>query len=202
MKNFAVYMDGGRIVRCGTCSDDQLACQALPGEYVIECDSPNIDMQSYHVQSGAVVGYQPSPPADTTDFTWEWNGAARRWAPTPTLRKLKSNRWDSIKIDRDAAEFGGFTWAGSTFDSDVQSQSRIQGASQLATLAMLSSQTFNIDWTLADNSVQTLSGADMLAVGQAMGVHVMTVHGTGRYLRNLIEAATTIEQLEGIAWPA
>ena len=54
---------------------------------------------------------------------------------------------------------------------------------------------------LADNAVRALTGADMLAVGEAMGVHIMTVHGTGRALRDAIEAATTVAELETLAWP-
>jgi len=123
------------------------------------------------------------------------------WIDERTLDQAKTDQWSKVKAARDAAEFGGFAWDGSTFDSDVVSQSRIQGASQLATLAALASEPFSVDWTLADNTVRTLSGADMLAAGQAMGVHIMTVHETGRTLRAAIEAATTIAEVESIDWP-
>lgn len=98
------------------------------------------------------------------------------WVDPRTLAQHQADKWTAIKAARDAIEFGGFTWDGSTFDSDPQSQSRIQGAAQLATLAMIASQAFSVDWTLATNAVRTLTGADMLAVGQAMGVHIMTTH--------------------------
>jgi hypothetical protein len=118
------------------------------------------------------------------------------------LATAKAKRWAVIKATRATAEFGGFEWDTSTFDSDPQSQSRIQGGAQLATLAMLASQPFSVDWTLADNTVRTLSGADMIAVGQAMGVHIMTVHGAGRALREAIETATTVTEVEAVSWPA
>ena len=118
-----------------------------------------------------------------------------------TLDSLKLRKWAAIKDRREQVEFGGFTWDGSVFDSDAESQSRIQGASQLATLAMLSSSNFSVDWTLADNTVRTLSIANMLAVGQAMGVHIMTTHGVGRGLRAAIEAATTTAAVEAVTWP-
>lgn len=119
----------------------------------------------------------------------------------PTLEDLKAAKWVEIKSARDAMEFGGFTWNNSTFDSDSMSQSRIQGAAQLATLAMLNSQAFSIAWTLADNTVRTMSGADMIAAGQAMGVHIATAHEIGRTLRDLIEAAASAEDLELVTWP-
>lgn len=132
--------------------------------------------------------------------TWNWNGTD--WNQTFTLVELKAFAWDRIKACRDVAEFSGFVWDGSTFDSDQISQSRVQGGAQLATLAALASQAFSVPWTLQDNSVRVLSGSDMLAAGEAMGIHVITVHGIGRALRDAIEAATTQEELEAIVWPA
>lgn len=118
------------------------------------------------------------------------------------LASIKERRWVAMKGMRDAAEFGGFTWNNVVFDSTPQAQSRIQGASQLATLAMLASQAFSVDWTLADNSVVTLSGAQVIDVGRAMGEHIVTVHAIGRDVRSSIEAATTAEEVAAITWPA
>lgn len=119
----------------------------------------------------------------------------------PVLQEVRAAKWNEIKQARDAAEFGGFTWDGSRFDSDSESQSRIQGAAQLATLAQLASQTFSVDWTLQDNTVRTLSGADMIAAGTAMGQHIMAVHAIGRVLRAQIEEATTLGEVEAVQWP-
>jgi hypothetical protein len=118
-----------------------------------------------------------------------------------SIEVARARKWSQLKQARDAAEFGGFTWDGSTFDSNEVSQSRIQGAAQLATLAMLADEPFEVAWTLADDTVRVLSGADMLAVGRAMGIHIMTVHETGRALRAAVDAATTTTELEAIAWP-
>lgn len=112
----------------------------------------------------------------------------------------KDIKWARIKALRDAAEEAGFVWDGSTFDSDKTSQSRIQGAAQLATLAQMTGSPFSIDWTLADNTVRTLTAADMIAVGTAMGVHISTQHAIGRIKRQQIDAATTPEELDAIQW--
>jgi hypothetical protein len=149
----------------------------------------------------AVVAYQPDAPADDDLQTWAWDEEAERWVSQPTLAAIKVARWAAIKAARDAAEFGGFAWDGSSFDSDGQSQSRIMGATQLATLAAAAEQPFAIDWTLQDNTVRTLSGAEMIAVGMALGTHVATQHGIGRAVRAAIEEATTAEELEAIEWP-
>jgi hypothetical protein len=76
------------------------------------------------------------------------------------------------------------------------SQRRIQGAVQLSAI----DDTLTLDWTLADNSVQTFTAADYIQIGQALAVHVSQCHERGRILRQEIEAATTLEDLEAIVW--
>lgn len=133
----------------------------------------------------------PSPsPAHTFDYT------TKQWVDPRTLSDLQAAKWAQIKRDRDEAEFGGFTWDGSPFDSDAISQSRIQGAVQLAAMA----PGFTIDWTLANNSVRNLSAADLANVGAALGMHVATQHAKARLLRSQIEAATTAAELGAVVW--
>jgi hypothetical protein len=142
---------------------------------------------------------QVDPPPELG--TWKWNFGTSSWVRHYTLQQLKDARWGLMKIARDQMEQGGFVWDGSTFDSDTVSQSRIQGASQLATLAALASQPFEVPWTLADNTVRVLTGAEMLSTGEAMGIHIMTAHAIGRSLRDVIESATTPEEIEAVSWP-
>jgi hypothetical protein len=118
----------------------------------------------------------------------------------PTLDELRATKWSEIKAARAAAEFGGFEWDGSTFDSDLPSQSRIQGAAQLASLAQAAGQAFEIEWTLADNAVRALTGQQVLQVGHALGAHITEVHGRGRALRAEIAAASTAEAIGAIGW--
>jgi len=112
------------------------------------------------------------------------------------LATLKARKWEEIKAAREAAEFGGFVWAGSAFDSDDVSQRRLQGAVQLAGLL----PTFAVDWTLADNSTRTLSAADLQAVGVALGQHVQACHAQARSRRAQILAAGTAAQVALIGW--
>lgn len=142
--------------------------------------------------------YNPQPARPSEVHVWSW--ATKTWVDPRSLPDFKAAKWAEIKRARDQAEFGGFTWDGSAFDSDPTSQSRIQGAAQLATLAQLASQPFSIDWTLADNTVRTLSAADMIAVGTAMGVHISTQHASGRVKRQQIDAASTVEEVNAVAW--
>lgn len=138
----------------------------------------------------------------TTDPDSPYSNASILAPEASDLDSAKLKRWAEIKAQRDAHEFGGFVWDGSTFDSDPISQSRITGAVVMALLAAQAGQPFAQDWTLADSQTRTLSGAEMMAVGIALGGHVGSVHASARTLRAAIEAATTPEELELLTWPA
>lgn len=125
-----------------------------------------------------------------------FNYTTKQWIDPRTLQDHKDAKWAEIKASRQASEYAGFTWDTSTFDSDSISQSRIQGAVQLAGM----DAAFTIDWTLATNEVRTLSGADMTAVGVALGQHVAAQHAKARALRAQIEAASTAAQVAAVVW--
>lgn len=134
-------------------------------------------------------------------YKTHWDNATMAWVDDRDLAQLRIDKWEEIKKARDAAEFGGFVWDSSSFDSDAMSQSRIQGAAQLASLALSNAQPFSIDWTLADNNVRTLDANSMLQVGTALGTHITTQHAKGRALRVQIEDPTaTYPQVLAVAW--
>lgn len=117
-----------------------------------------------------------------------------------SLDSIKVRKWAIIKQIRNSVEMGSFNWNNLLFNSDYISQSRIQGATQLATLALMNQQPFVIEWTLADNTVQTLDAEQMISVGQAMANHINECHIKARALRQQIEAATTKEEVEAVTW--
>ena len=139
-----------------------------------------------YVEGGCVVEI-PVKPSVHHVFDW----AAKDWVDPRSLQDLKDARWAEVRRERDSAEFGGFSWDGSRFDSDALSQQRITGA---VTLAMMNS-ALSIEWTLADNTVRTLTAADMIAVGVALGQHVNACHERARVLRGEIESALAAQTL-------
>lgn len=160
------------------------------GNILVAGRSPNPE-EYLDVPSMEFVQMSQRPSMQHTfDYT------TKQWVDPRTLQDLQLAKWNAIKQARANAEFGGFTWDGSPFDSDAISQSRIQGALQLA--AMIPG--FTIDWTLANNTVRTLSGADIAGVGVALGQHVATQHAKARVLRAHIEAATTAAEVDAVVW--
>jgi hypothetical protein len=147
--------------------------------------------KNVYVFNGALVDMPPQPSHHHV-----FNYTTKQWEDPRTLADLKSAQWVTIKRARSAAEYAGFTWDGSTFDSDAISQNRITGAVTLAQL----SPNFTIHWTLANNSTRTLSQADMIAVGVALGQHVQTQFTKAQALRLQIETASTPEQVAAVVW--
>jgi hypothetical protein len=140
---------------------------------------------------------RPAPPN-----SWaSWDTVAKAWVDRRTLDEAKAQQWGAVSAGRDATIFGTLTWSGSVFQIDTDSQQRIQGAVMLAQLAQAAGQNaWTIDWTLADNSVRTLSIADMIAVGMALGAFMQVNWNKATALRAQIEAAQTPDQFAAIVW--
>ena len=199
MKAFILFDASGEIRSNGTCQDEDINFQAMAGLTLMEClAAPS----THFVQTGVLTEYTPvQQTAKAARPPWSvWSNTTFSWTDLRTLAERKAGKWDALKLQRGTREFSTFTWGGSTFDSDPQSQSRIQGGVLLAMQSTIL-DPFSVVWTLSDNTTRTLNGADMIAVGKAMATLVMTTHAIGRSLRAQVEAATTIAQLESILWP-
>lgn len=136
-------------------------------------------------------------PAQPTPFH-RWDISTHAWLLD--LEDLRKQAWGRIKAQRDAAEWGGFDTPFGRFDSDPNSQTKIIGAAQLASIAAARGEPFSIRWTLQDNSTVMLDAPAMIAVGAAMGRHIDSVHQIGRAKRAAIEAATTYDAIMAVTW--
>lgn len=193
MIHCAYYDSTGRVHQTMGVPDD-VTPPELPGLTRIEL-ADRFAAKDIYVKNGEV---RSIPPEASEHKVFDL--ISESWIDPRTVGDLRDAKWGLVKQARDAAEYGGFVWDGSTFDSDMVSQSRIQGAAQLATLAQIGGQPFSINWTLADNTVRTLSAADMIGVGNALGMHINTQHGKGRLLRTQLDAAVTLAEIEAINW--
>lgn len=128
-----------------------------------------------------------------------WDGVAKAWVDPRALADLRAARWAEIKRVRAVAEVAPLAVAGRVYDADAESQRRIAGAVQLAVIAP---PGWSIDWTLADNSVATLTAADVIAVGVALGAQVSAAHAVARVLRAQIDTAADAAAINAIQWPA
>lgn len=182
------YEPNGKITGFVNGSDQflQSAAEEYGGLTLFSDVTPSED---YYVKDGVLTNRNEKP-----SHAHEFNFDSEQWELNIDLaRQIK---WSDLKANRDAQEFGVFDWGGYTFQCDEVSQRRIQGAVQLAAI----DSTMTLDWTLADNSVQTFTAAEYVQIGQALANHVSQCHERGRILRQQIESATTEAELEVIVW--
>lgn len=117
--------------------------------------------------------------------------------PAPTLDEVKAAKWRAIKQARDDEEQAGCPYMDSVLDSDSLSIQRINTAVQAAQVV---GEAFEVDWTMQDNSVVHMTQADVLGIPAALAVLSNRLHTKARGLRERIEAAESVEEVNEIAW--
>lgn len=113
-----------------------------------------------------------------------------------SLSELREDKKVAAKALREAALNGGCRVAPyGPFDTDEVSRGYINGAVSAASMALQSGQAFDDEWTLADNSVVTLTASDVIAVGLGVAAHVSACHARYRELKSQIAVAPDEEAL-------
>ena len=198
MKTYLYFDRTGRPTLAAHIAHD-IAVDGLQSEnnYLVieqeEIISDHVLLTEYWVRDGELINIGKRPTNNSVFSTIEY-----KWIFQIDL--AKTEKWTQIKQARSQAEYAGFTWDGSTFDSNAISQQRINIAVTLALIAKQAAQPYTVIWTLKDNTLRALSADDMIAVGLALGNHVQTVFNKGQQLQQQIEQATTKEEIEAITW--
>ena len=146
--------------------------------------------------SDGVHHKMPSQPSLHHTFNWQ----TKQWEDPRTLQDLKDAKWAAIKQARDAAEFSTFTYNDLVFDGDLNAQRRLTAYISVSKSAIAAGQPFSTDFTLADNSLVTLSAQDFVGIELAKVRAVAAAFSHGAMLRNQIELATVVAELTSIAW--
>lgn len=186
---FTVVDAQGRIVMRGHTLD----LPQIPGHTAFAEEAPANTYRS----SDAWVP-MPAQPSVLHVFDWE----AKAWIDPRTLAEVRAKRWAQMKRHRDLLEASGFPYLGKRLDSDARSVQRINTAVQAAQAALAANQPFPIVWTCADNSLLELDAAGVVGMPVALAIYADQLHQTCKALRAQLEAATTVSQVEAIAWPA
>lgn len=137
----------------------------------------------------------PERRPQCTVFDW----GMKQWVDRRSLAEIKADKWAEIKAARLRAETLPIVVGGCSFDADLTSQQKIYGQ---VLRAQLAGESWSIDWTLWDNTEVTLTAAQMVAVGVALGQRTAGIYATARTLREQIDAAPSQAELEAIAWPS
>nr|WP_320145985.1 DUF4376 domain-containing protein [uncultured Anaeromusa sp.] len=125
--------------------------------------------------------------------------------PGPTLAELQDAAWSRIKAERDRREQAGAPYLGKIIDSDEKSVTRISIAVQAAQAAISAGTAFSLDWTMQDNSVVTMTAAEVVGMSVALATHSNGLHLAARAVHEKILAVTDAAELEAaekaVVWP-
>lgn len=120
------------------------------------------------------------------------------------LATYKTERKDAVSQKKWEVETGGITIDGAVIDTTRESQGLINGAYSLA-LRKADQPGFSINFR-GSNGWVTLDAATMIAIGEAVALHIQASFDRFRELEEAIDACTTVEQVAAIdittGWPA
>lgn len=193
-RHWIEVLDNGRIVTYSRVPADATPT-ALHAGTLHEVEHA-VDVQSTFLVDGKLRSVGPSPgPEHMFDY------AKRAWVDTRSLAWYKARQWETIKSQRDAIEFGTFSYLGRVFDGDRDAQRRLTYCVSVSKQALALGGKFTTTFVLADNSTVELTAVDFIAIESAKGSQVLAAFAVAIPLRKRIEAATTVAEVEAVVWP-
>ena len=191
--SIAVYsVATGEIIRSVSCPPGSEDMQCAGGEAWCYADR-GLDATHYIVGSEAVA--KPAKPSSL--HTWDW--PTKTWLP-PGMEILRSAKWAEVKRARDTATKAPLDTPFGVFDADDAAQANITKRVLLLNNTPASSLPATIEFTRHDNTVATLTPAQMVQVGLLLGAQVEAAFAKGRVLRSAIAAAPDSAAITIIKW--
>lgn len=124
---------------------------------------------------------------------------------------LRENLRAAVKARRDQAEWGGVAVPVDdanrvVIDTNPDSQRKISGGALDAFIALTLGEAWNEVWRMADDTELPISATQMVGIGRLVKAHVSSCQQNKNALDALINAATTLAELEAIdietGWPS
>lgn len=149
-----------------------------------------------YLLNGELVSYTPEQLSSKLVSPGKWDNTTMSSVQAIDATVLaRASKWEQIKQARDLAMEADLVTPYGIFDNKSKDQDNIDKVIRW----MQTKGVESVDFTMADNSVQNLTMAQMLDVGVRTGDKVLYAHAKGRILRAQIEQAT-IEEIEAITW--
>lgn len=139
----------------------------------------------------------PRPDRVVEGAAWDWSDDAADWVLLPTLDGLRARRWAALREQRNNLEVSPLQVDGMLFDVDERAVARIGLALKEAELT----PGWSEPWTLADDSISTITAPVLMRVLLALAARSRRLHRAGRALRQQLAEATTAADIEAVTWP-
>lgn len=140
------------------------------------------------------------PTAPSAFHVWSWT--SKTWSDPRVLQDHKDAKWADIRRLRAAAlvaptletRFGVFD---ATAEAVTSIKDTVVGLNEAAKIGV--APAF-VTWTMADNSALDLTPAELSEVAALLLMRGDAAYVKARALRAQIEAATTVAEVEAVAW--
>ena len=143
------------------------------------------------------IGMEEMEVEQGYDGSWYVKG----YAPAQPLDELKTAKFAELKNQRDILEVEPITYNGNNFDYDEKSRDRINAAIiALDMKTQLTGSEASLSWTTADNTEADVTANDLRGVIANVALRSNELHVKYRQLKELVDAATTKEELDAIVW--
>lgn len=114
----------------------------------------------------------------------------------PSLEEVKTAKINELKGVRDVKEVEPVQYIDHRYDFDTKSFDRINAA-----IIALDQTHGTIGWTTADNSVVEVNADALRGVIASAAIRSNALHVIYRELKEAVNAATTISEVDSISWP-
>lgn len=201
MKRYVIANSAGEIIRTAMCTEDSAGVQAGVREELVESD--DAQPATHYIVGGAPVAYTAQQlllKSVRPDYATGWDNNTMKWIDPRSLADLRKAKAVEMKTARDAEQREGFVVSGNRFDSDPTSQMNLQMAFVQALSAKSDGIPFNVDWTLANDTVVALTRGQMLAVGTTLQQHLTDAQTKYRARKTAIAAASNSAAVALIVW--
>lgn len=128
------------------------------------------------------------------------------------LARAKADRWEHIKVRRQQVLDGGVTWNGHRWDTeedDINRVARTLTSWQRALALPPEAQAqlpgpvpTSISWTTSDDQEVALTVQGLALLDATINLHIGAVFEVAKQLRAAINAATTLQAVNAVDWPA
>lgn len=123
------------------------------------------------------------------------NGATLTRPPL-SLEEVKLQKVAELKERRNEEEESPITYKGKLWDFDSKSRDRVN----VALIALVVNKIETIGWTANDDTTLALSSDDLGGIISMAAARGNNLHTKYRELRDKVNSATTIEEVEAIVW--
>lgn len=195
MKTFARIAEGV-LAQTLCCTDDVIVDEKIRNPEHVFIEIPSLKGVGDLYFDGSAVVDRPNQPSRFS----RWSNNTLSWFDPRTLQDFKSAKWAEIKQSRESTINSPLATPYGTFDAHAKARASITDAVLLLQTLSAQGTPQTIDWTLADNTVVTLTTAQMVEVGVLLGQQVQAAYAQARSLRLQIDASTTPQEVALVVW--